>query len=55
MMKTAFLGRLPGRMLEIMEAQDPGRFRVSAEDAAAAIEALLSPESDSLHGVNREV
>jgi 3-oxoacyl-[acyl-carrier protein] reductase len=52
MVETAFLEKLPARMVEIAAAQSPWQRNATAIDVAAAIRFLLSAESNYVTGAN---
>lgn len=52
MVETAFLEKLPERMVEIAAAQHPRGRNATPSDVAAAVRFLLSPEADYITGIN---
>jgi len=52
MVETAFLEKLPDRMVEITAASSPFQRNATPHDVAAAVRFLLSTDADYLTGVN---
>jgi 3-oxoacyl-[acyl-carrier protein] reductase len=52
MVETRFLSNIPAKAVEITASQNPHRRNTKPIEVTNVIEFLLSPESDSLNGVN---